>query len=135
MDSDQRTLLSLRRNQGPSMPGVAHMWHMPGHTYSRLHRYSDAVWQQEAAARVDHAHMTETRLLPDQIHNYAHNNEWMVRNLVFLGRAKDAIRHSKNLAALPRHPKYNTYDRGSFRFGRDRLLQTLVTFGLWSFTD
>ena len=42
---------------GPSMPAVAHMWHMPGHIYSKLHRYADAAWQQEASARVDHAHM------------------------------------------------------------------------------
>lgn len=116
---------------GPSMPGVAHMWHMPGHTYSKLFRYDDAVWQQEASARVDHAHMIETRLLPDQIHNFAHNNEWMVRNLINLGRADDAIRHSKNLIHLPRHPKYNSYKKGSFRFGRQRLLQSLTSFGLW----
>lgn len=126
-----KNALESAAKAGPSMPGVAHMWHMPGHTYSRLHRYSDAVWQQEASARVDHAHMIESRLLPDQIHNYAHNNEWMVRNLVFLGRAKDAIRHAKNLTSLPRHPKYNSFEKGSFRFGRERLVQTLVTFEMW----
>ena len=37
---------------GPAAPGIAHMWHMPGHIYSDLHRYSDAAWQQEASARV-----------------------------------------------------------------------------------
>jgi hypothetical protein len=68
---------------GPSLPAVAHMWHMPGHIYSKLHRYADAVWQQEASARVDHRHMIEARLLPDQIHNFAHNNEWLIRNLIF----------------------------------------------------
>lgn len=116
---------------GPSMPGVAHMWHMPGHTYSRLHRYADAVWQQEASARVDHASMIESRLLPDQIHNFAHNNEWMVRNLLYLGRVQDAIGQSKNLLAMPRHPLYNTYAKGSYRFGRERLLQTYRSYGLW----
>ena len=40
---------------GQTSPGIAHMWHMPGHTYSKLHRYADAAWQQEASARVDHA--------------------------------------------------------------------------------
>lgn len=64
---------------GPSLPGVAHMWHMPGHIYSRLHRYNDAAWQQEASARVDHAHMVDARLMPDEIHNFAHNNEWLTR--------------------------------------------------------
>src|SRR5262249_44324581 len=33
---------------GQAAPGVAHMWHMPGHVYSKLGRYADAAWQQEA---------------------------------------------------------------------------------------
>jgi len=37
--------LDSAANCGQSMPGVAHMWHMPGHIYSRLHRYADAAWQ------------------------------------------------------------------------------------------
>jgi hypothetical protein len=49
---------------GPSGPGIAHLWHMPGHTYDKLQRYADAAWQQEASARVDHAHMLRVRILP-----------------------------------------------------------------------
>jgi hypothetical protein len=66
---------------GPAAPTIAHMWHMPGHTYSKLQRYADAAWQQEASGRVDHAHMMHDGVLPDQIHNYAHNQEWLSRNL------------------------------------------------------
>ncbi len=117
---------------GPSSPGIAHMWHMPGHIYSRLKRYADAAWQQEASARVDHAHMNRARLIPDQIHNYAHNNEWLTRNLLFIGRVGDALDQSRNLVSLPRHPKYNTLaKRGSYKYGRQRLLQTLSEYGLW----
>ncbi|GIT12812.1 MAG: hypothetical protein CM1200mP34_2180 [Verrucomicrobiales bacterium] len=29
--------------------------------------------------------------MPDQIHNFAHNNEWLIRNLNHLGRASDAV--------------------------------------------
>lgn len=117
---------------GPSMPGVAHMWHMPGHIYSKLHRYADAAWQQEASARVDHAYMNRARLLPDQIHNFAHNNEWLTRNLLYLGRVGEAIQQSKNLLSLPRHPKYNSLEkRGSYQYGRKRLLQAYTEFGLW----
>lgn len=117
---------------GPSLPGIAHMWHMPGHIYSKLHRYHDAVWQQEASARADHAHMVQTRLMPDQIHNFAHNNEWLVRNLIFLGHVDDAIVQSKNLITMPQHPQYNSHSkRGSFRYGRIRLLQTLTEYELW----
>jgi hypothetical protein len=91
---------------GLSAPAIAHMWHMPGHIYSRLRRYHDAVWQQEASARVDHAQMMRDRLLPDQIHNFAHNNEWCIRNMTAIGRAEDAESLARNMLSLPRHPKY-----------------------------
>lgn len=116
---------------GPSLPGIAHMWHMPGHTYSNLHRYQDAVWQQEASARVDHAHMMRDRIMPDQIHNFAHNNEWMIRNLQKIGRIKDAISLATNMIQLPRHPKFNTLKSGSAKYGRERLLQSLNMYRLW----
>lgn len=116
---------------GQSSPGVAHMWHMPGHTYSRVKRYEDACWQQEAAARVDHAHMMRDRLLPDQIHNFAHNNEWLIRNMIFVGRMRDAIDLARNMCELPRHPKYNTLKKGSANFGRLRLFEALTRFEQW----
>lgn len=118
---------------GLSAPSIAHMWHMPGHIYSRLRRYHDAVWQQEASARVDHAQMMRDRLLPDQIHNFAHNNEWCIRNMVAIGRSEDAESLARNMLSLPRHPKYNDSGRGgSFRYGRDRLLEALEAFEHWS---
>ena len=95
---------------GQASPRIAHMWHMPGHIYLRLHRYADAVWQQEASARVDHAHMMRDRVLPDQIHNYAHNNEWLTRNFSHIGRIHDAVDLAKNMIELPRHPKFNTLE-------------------------
>ena len=117
---------------GPALPGIAHMWHMPGHIYSKLRRYQDAIWQQEASARSDHAHMIRTRLMPDQIHNFAHNNEWLVRNLRFLGHVNEAIGQSRDLIAMPMHPKYNSVSkRGSYSLGRDRLIETLTEYELW----
>lgn len=117
---------------GQSAPGIAHMWHMPGHIYSRLKRYQDAVWQQEASARVDHAHMMRDSVMPDQIHNYAHNNEWLIRNLIFIGRVAHAVELAKNMTELPQHPKYNTLKkRGSAKYGRMRLFQVLRTFEMW----
>lgn len=117
---------------GPSAPGIAHMWHMPGHTYSRLKRYSDAAWQQEASARVDHAHMMRDHILPDQIHNFAHNNEWLVRSLSLIGKPTQAVSLAKNMIELPRHPKYNTMEnRGSASYGRERLLQVLTLYERW----
>ena len=108
------------------------MWHMPGHIYDKLHRYHDAVWQQEASARVDHSHMMRDRVLPDQIHNFAHNNEWLIRNLVKIGRVEDALSLAKNMLELPRHPKYNVVTkRGSTKYGRERLLLVLNSYRLW----
>lgn len=118
---------------GQSGPSIAHLWHMPGHIYSRLKRYSDAVWQQEASSRADHAHMMRDRVMPDQIHNYAHNQEWMTRNLINIGRSGDALAIAANLVEHPRHPLYNTAARRgrSASYGRARLFQVLQRFEMW----
>lgn len=131
----EKAVLSAARC-GPSAPSIAHMWHMPGHIYSRLKRYEDAVYQQEASARVDHAHMMRDGVMPDQIFNFAHNNEWLIRNLVYLGRVHDAVDLAKNMIELPRHPKYNTLEkRGcSTHYGRTRLMQTLREYQLYDLT-
>jgi peroxiredoxin/tetratricopeptide (TPR) repeat protein len=155
-EADRRALDSAAQC-GQGSPGIAHMWHMPGHTYSALHRYADAAWQQEASARVDHAYMIRNRVLPDQIHNYAHNNDWLVRNLSYLGRVGDAIDLAKNMVELPRHPKFNNLSRSrgaeptnaaasypgnsgesrnprrdnSASFGRTRLTDLYVRWEMW----
>jgi peroxiredoxin len=116
---------------GQAAPSIAHMWHMPGHIYSGLKRYEDACYQQEASARVDHAHMMRDRVLPDQIHNFAHNNEWLIRNMIHVGRAEDALSLAKNMCELPRHPKYNSLDKGSSKYGRERLFEVLRLFEMW----
>ncbi|MBA4031588.1 MAG: alkyl hydroperoxide reductase [Planctomyces sp.] len=117
---------------GQAAPGIAHMWHMPGHIYSGLKRYADAAFQQEASARVDHAYMTRDAVLPDQIHNFAHNNEWLCRNLIFLGRLGDATALATNMTSLPRHPKYNRLPGGgSAHYGRLRLWEIYSQFEMW----
>jgi peroxiredoxin len=132
-DGDQATKALVSASLcGQSSPGIAHMWHMPGHIYSKLKRYDDACWQQEASARVDHAHMMRDRVLPDQIHNYAHNNEWLIRNMIFVGRVGDALALAKNMCELPRHPKYNTLSKGSANYGRQRLHEVLTKYELWN---
>lgn len=119
-------------SSGPSSPKVAHMWHMGGHIFAQLGRHTDAAWQQEASARVDHAHMIRDWVLPDQIHNFAHNNEWCTRSLRNHGRVSEAISLAKNMVELPRHPRYNMLDeRGSANYGRRRLLEVLELFEQW----
>ena len=98
---------------------------MPGHTFSGLHRYAEAAWQQEASARVDHAYMASARIMPEQIHNYAHNNDWLVKDLDYLGRVHEAVDLAKNLVELP---KLAPGREQAYNLGRERLLDTLVTF-------
>ena len=132
-EKPERALTSAARS-GQASPSIAHMWHMGGHTYSRLKRYADSAWQQEASARVDHAQMVRDRVLPDQIHNFAHNNEWLIRNLSHIGRVRDAMDLARNMIELPRHPRYNTLaKRGrSASYGRRRLFEILERYELWN---
>lgn len=127
-----RALASAARC-GQAAPAIAHMWHMPGHIYSKVRRFDDAAWHQEASTRVDHAAMITQHTLPDQIHNYAHNEEWLIRTFNELGRASDAIALAKSLIANPRHPALNTLDMSgkSAAYGRTRLIDTLVKWQLW----
>lgn len=121
---------------GEAAPRIAHMWHMPGHTYDKLKRYAESAWQQEASSRADHAYTMRDRVLPDQIHNYAHNQEWLIRSLSHIGRVHDAVALAKNLIELPRHPKFNpgTSAGKSSGFGRTRLFELLERYELWEET-
>lgn len=114
-------------------PTIAHMWHMPGHIYSKLKRYQESAYHQEASARVDHRTQAENGVMPDTIHNYAHNNEWLVRNWNHVGRADDAVAMAKGLIDNPMHPKLNHYGKGgsSASYGRRRLIETLERFERW----
>jgi peroxiredoxin len=131
-EKPERALGSAAKN-GQTSPNIAHMWHMPGHTFSKLLRYEDAAWQQEASSRVDHANMIHDRVMPYQIHNYFHNQEWLTRDLAFVGRARDAIGLAKNLVELPRHPKLNlsTNAGSGADYGRSRLIDLLAQYDLW----
>ena len=129
---NERALDSAHRN-GLTIPASAHMWHMAGHTYTGLNRYADAAEAQEASARTDHLYMQRMGILPDQIFNYAHNNQWLVESLEFTGRVGDALTVAKSLIANPRHPNYNTLGtgQGSAASGMRRLLETLERYELW----
>jgi len=125
--------LGSAAKSGLSSPNIAHQWHMAAHIYSGLHRFADAAWEQEASARVDHSHMIHDRVLPDQIHNYAHAQEWLIRNLSHVGRANDAVALAKNLIELPHHPRFNVPEKkkGTGHYGRMRLFEVLERYELW----
>jgi peroxiredoxin/tetratricopeptide (TPR) repeat protein len=136
---DDRRALGSAAQCGQSAPGLAHMWHMPGHTFSQLQRFEDAAWHQEAAARTDHAWIFQRRLVPDQIHNYAHNSDWLVETLGFTGQASKALEIAQNMIELPRlAPKTAVIgklkpldEKSSNSMGTSRLIELLLTFELW----
>lgn len=139
--SAHRALISAARC-GQSGPGIAHLWHMPGHTFNKLKRYEEMAWQQEASVRVDNSQLMRDQLLPDQIHNYAHNSEWLAQTLNYVGRVRDAVALVKNMIEMPRHPGLNTqnlredgtpHEHGnkSAAQGRRRLMETLLRYELW----
>ena len=114
-------------------PGIAHAWHMPGHTYTGLKRYADAAYQQEGSARVDHAAMLKNRTMPFEIHNYAHNNQWLATSLSNIGRVRQAIEVARNLVEQPRDPEKNGKNDGGSaqRSGRTRWSEILARYELW----
>ena len=128
----EQALKSAKR-YGEVAPNIGHALHMPGHIYSKLRRYDDSAWHQLASARVDHRQLLEHRVLPDQIHNYVHNNEWLIRNWQMLGNGREALAVAMGLLANPRHPVLNSPAnfKSSVAFGRLRLLETLEQFEFW----
>ena len=131
-EKGERALKSAASN-GDSAPGIAHQWHMSGHIYDKLHRHGEAAWQQEASGRVDHAHMMKDRVMPFLIHNYGHNQEWLSRSLACAGRVDEALAVARNLAELPRHPKYSKLEDGNAIAGyaRVRLITLCEENDLW----
>jgi peroxiredoxin len=111
---------------GPVAPAVPHMWHMPGHTYVDLKRYADAAWQMEAALRLENAHLTRMHMIPDENHLYVHNRGWLIDNLEYAGRARDAIALCKQIIELPRHPGFKQQVEA-----RGKLLDILVRHERW----
>lgn len=129
----QEQALASAARYAEAAPGIAHAWHMPGHTYTGLKRYRDAAYQQEGSARVDHAMMLRERVMPFEIHNYAHNNQWLCTSLSHIGRVRDALSVARDLVEQPRDPqKNNATDGGSpQRSGRARWVELLTRYELW----
>jgi len=77
--------------------------------------------------------MIRDRTMPYQIHNYVHNNQWCMQDLMYVGRVKDAVAIGENLIEIPRHPKLNKIEDGGHasREGRSRLFEVLSKWELW----
>ena len=77
--------------------------------------------------------MIRDRVMPFEIHNYAHNNQWLCTSLSHIGRVRDAIAVARNLVEQPRDPQKNgPNDGGSAqRSGRRRWAEILTRYELW----
>ncbi|MBL8900989.1 MAG: redoxin domain-containing protein [Planctomycetes bacterium] len=132
---NEKAELALRSAvlSGPSGPGIAHLWHMGGHIFDELQRPREAAWLQEASSRVDHAAMQRDRVMPFLIHNYGHNQEWLSRSCMQLGRRSDALRIAANLLELPRHPRWNRASeaRDIAGYASRRVLDVVERFEDW----
>jgi len=131
-EKPERALASAALN-GASAPAIAHQWHMSGHIYADLNRHAEAAWQQEASGRADHVNMLRDRVMPFEIHNYGHNQEWLCRSLSYVGRVREALELAKNMVELPRHPKLNRIENGReiAGYARQRLLTLCEDHDLW----
>lgn len=132
-DGDPKQALASSKAYGDAAPGIAHAWHMPGHIYNGLSRWEEAVYQQEASARVDHRRMKEDLVMPCEIFNYAHNQQYLIANLCHLGGVEEAIAFSRNLIEQPRDPVRNapTDTRSAQSLGRRCLLKSYLRFEMW----
>src|SRR5262249_21672561 len=73
------------------------------------------------------------RVMPLEIHNYAHNNQWLCTSYSHIGRVRDAIAVARNLVEQPRDPQKNGPNDGGSpqRYGRLRWSEVLVRDELW----
>jgi hypothetical protein len=148
-ENDAKSATDSAAKCGESAPSIGHMWHMPVHTYYARKEYDRAAWQLEAATRTENAHAIHDWAQPS--HLYAHNNEWLIRTLLRLGRVREAREIAINMIDLPRtyaanpamsqasgdssvdpkneHP--SELVASSANYGRDRLIQILREYEFW----
>ena len=76
--------------------------------------------------------MMRDRVMPYQIHNYGHNNEWLVRSFNHTGRVHDALSLARNMLDLPRHPDDNSAGKSTSiaGYGTRRLISTCHNYEL-----
>ncbi len=77
--------------------------------------------------------MIRDRVMPFEIHNYAHNNQWLCTSLSHIGRVRDAIAVARNLVEQPRDPQKNGPNDGGSpqRSGRRAGRRFSARYELW----
>ena len=72
--------------------------------------------------------MIRDGVMPYKIHNYAHNQEWLIRDLSHVGNATQGLVLARSLLDVPRHPEQNDLKKhdSCAGFGRQRLVEVCV---------
>lgn len=105
---EPRRALDSAANYAIAAPNVGHAQHMPGHIYASSGLWTRAVEAMDRATRVERRFMNEYGFLPHESWNYAHNQDYLISNLGYVGRIEEGLRLARELLAVPRDPKGNT---------------------------
>jgi tetratricopeptide (TPR) repeat protein len=82
-------------------PRVAHAQHMYGHVLPRLGRWEEALAQFEKADAIEERYAREEKLRPGDDWHHAHNLQLLGYTYLRLGRAAEAEKTFRRLAATP----------------------------------
>jgi peroxiredoxin len=125
--------LESARKCGLAAPAIPHMWHMPVHAYRKIPRYDLVLPHLELSCRLEHAHMARVGVMPDQIHNYGHNQDYLLGYTYAVGQTETAFEVAKNLMEIPRHPDYNRLSRplSTSATGRRALTKLAIDYEMW----
>lgn len=104
---DARSALDSCAAYPKAAPNIGHAQHMPGHIYAQLGMWQKACYAMDSATRVERKYMAETRQLPHETWNYAHNQHYLIANLGYAGRLAEGERLAQELIDVPRDPQGN----------------------------
>jgi tetratricopeptide (TPR) repeat protein len=84
-----------------TMPGAAHMVHMPAHIWSRLGRWEEAAEVNRAAIRVDDRYLESSPAIRNGFYMmyYGHNHQFLWWSALMSGRHGEAIEEARAVAA------------------------------------
>ena len=85
------------------VPGIGHLVHMPGHIYTRIGRYMDAIETNKKATALDRAYFARKKGTQGLYHwTHAHNEHFLAWSAMYAGRYEDALLSCERIvAAVP----------------------------------
>ncbi len=100
--ADPRRALNSCKPLAEAAPNVGHALHMPGHIYSGVGMWNEAVDAMDAGSRLERKYMMEQGRMPFHTWNYGHNQSFLIFNLGFAGRIREMQVAADELDMIPR---------------------------------